>query len=441
MDIHSLHLESLEYFATRSFTLQSEGTRVMMFYPHISPIYLTIPSHGQSRTIYLQNKAWHSYEEQFLSEALKDIPAHFAAYKKAAKYVHFCSRALASKKTLTSYTAWLKSITFLSPFIVLPFAIERTIEPELRQHISSLLYDEIARPSRLSEFERMRLGSLSLAATGNAAIAEELAKKYYWYSEYSYAERLLDKTYFLEEAKKLTQEEISLQKKALLQRKKPSFEKIDIKMRSKAMLAHLYTFLRTDRVDQLKKAQVRIRLFYAWLAKRHNISYDDILLLTNDEIIHLLETGALPRLSVLEQRRSPYVYCYDGSDHFFFNKEVEIITHHLQTPAGQSVQGKVAFPGSVMGKVCIIRSKIDLEKVGPGDILVTHHTIPEYISAMEKSAGIVTDEGGMTSHAAIIARELKKPCVVGTKHATTTFKEGDLVEVDANKGIIRKINL
>ena len=67
MDIHSLHLESLEYFATRSFTLQSEGTRVMMFYPHISPIYLTIPSHGQSRTIYLQNKAWHSYEEQFLS--------------------------------------------------------------------------------------------------------------------------------------------------------------------------------------------------------------------------------------------------------------------------------------------------------------------------------------------------------------------------------------
>ena len=56
---------------------------------------------------------------------------------------------------------------------------------------------------------------------------------------------------------------------------------------------------------------------------------------------------------------------------------------------------------------------------------------------MKKSAAVVTDEGGMLSHAAIVSRELKKPCVVGTLKATRVLKDGDIIEVDANKGIIK----
>ena len=59
---------------------------------------------------------------------------------------------------------------------------------------------------------------------------------------------------------------------------------------------------------------------------------------------------------------------------------------------------------------------------------------------MKKSAAIVSDEGGITSHAAIVSRELKIPCVIGTKIATKVFKDGDLVEVDANKGIVRLVS-
>ena len=58
---------------------------------------------------------------------------------------------------------------------------------------------------------------------------------------------------------------------------------------------------------------------------------------------------------------------------------------------------------------------------------------------MKKAAAIVTDEGGITSHAAIVSRELGIPCVIGTKFATKVFKDGDLIEVDADKGIVRKI--
>ena len=61
------------------------------------------------------------------------------------------------------------------------------------------------------------------------------------------------------------------------------------------------------------------------------------------------------------------------------------------------------------------------------------------VPVMQLAAAFVTDEGGVTCHAAIISREMKKPCVIGTKHATKVFKDGDKVEVDANKGVVKKI--
>ena len=74
-----------------------------------------------------------------------------------------------------------------------------------------------------------------------------------------------------------------------------------------------------------------------------------------------------------------------------------------------------------------------------GEILVAPMTSPDYIVAMRKASAIVTDVGGLMSHAAIISRELGIPCIVGTKIATQVLKDGDLVEVDANKGIIKKL--
>lgn len=74
-----------------------------------------------------------------------------------------------------------------------------------------------------------------------------------------------------------------------------------------------------------------------------------------------------------------------------------------------------------------------------GEILVTTMTEPNLINVMKKAAAIVTNQGGMTSHAAIVSRELNIPCVVATFHATEIFKTGDIIEVDANKGIVSKI--
>ena len=74
-----------------------------------------------------------------------------------------------------------------------------------------------------------------------------------------------------------------------------------------------------------------------------------------------------------------------------------------------------------------------------GEILVANQTTPDFVPIMKKAAAIVTEQGGITSHAAVVSRELKKPCVIGTKIATKAFQTGDKIKVDANEGIAQKL--
>lgn len=120
-------------------------------------------------------------------------------------------------------------------------------------------------------------------------------------------------------------------------------------------------------------------------------------------------------------------------DHFFHKNLKEI-------------KGIVANSGIYKGKAKIVRTLFsdriveELKKVNKGDVLVAETTGPEMMVACEKAGAIVTDEGGMTSHAAIISRELGIPCIVGAKIATKLLKDGDFVEVDAEKGVVRKLS-
>ncbi|MFA5931450.1 MAG: PEP-utilizing enzyme [archaeon] len=102
-----------------------------------------------------------------------------------------------------------------------------------------------------------------------------------------------------------------------------------------------------------------------------------------------------------------------------------------------TIKGNPAYPGVVRGIVKIIKNKDSFGKLNEGEILVTGMTTPDFLPVMKKTAGFITDEGGITCHAAIVARELKKPCIIGTKIATEVLKDGDLVEVDANNGIVK----
>ena len=104
------------------------------------------------------------------------------------------------------------------------------------------------------------------------------------------------------------------------------------------------------------------------------------------------------------------------------------------------IKGNVACGGLVRGIVrLIITNEIKSLTFNKGDILVSTSTSPELMPLIRKCGAIITDEGGLTCHAAIISRELKIPCVIGTKTATQILKNGDEVEVDADNGIIKII--
>lgn len=99
--------------------------------------------------------------------------------------------------------------------------------------------------------------------------------------------------------------------------------------------------------------------------------------------------------------------------------------------------GQIGNKGKAQGRVSIIMASDDFPKFVEGNVLVTTMTTPDFVILMQKSVAIVTDIGGMLSHASIVSRELNKPCVIGTKFATQILKDGDLVEVDAEKGTVR----
>lgn len=142
------------------------------------------------------------------------------------------------------------------------------------------------------------------------------------------------------------------------------------------------------------------------------------------------------------KRQSGYVYYknkfYVGNSKINgFLKQENIKFDDEKKTQSNLIKGQSACPGKIVGNTKIVFVMKDLSKIRKGDILVTSMTMPRYVPAMKKAAAIVTDEGGITCHAAIVSRELKIPCIIGTKIATKVLKDGDLVEVDAEKGIVR----
>ncbi len=129
---------------------------------------------------------------------------------------------------------------------------------------------------------------------------------------------------------------------------------------------------------------------------------------------------------------------------FAISQEVYIVQSRPITTKPQVMSGEVtgnvllsglgASPGVSSGTVKIVHSLNELSKIQKGDVLVTMMTNPDMVVTMQRAAGIITDEGGITSHAAIISREMGIPCVVGTRTATQSLTEGQVVTVDGSTG-------
>ncbi len=167
------------------------------------------------------------------------------------------------------------------------------------------------------------------------------------------------------------------------------------------------------------------------------------------DILEYFESDQLPDVDELNQRMVYSLLIDDGDRETMLlgDRAREWVSRHVAAETvdadARELSGQVASPDQgtpVSGTVRVINVREDMEKFHDHDILVSIATTPEIVPVMRKAAAIVTDLGGLTSHAAIVSRELGVPCVIGTKVATKVFKDGDRVEVDATEGIIRKIS-
>lgn len=173
----------------------------------------------------------------------------------------------------------------------------------------------------------------------------------------------------------------------------------------------------------------------AKMEKKYGVQRGQLLLLTIKEFERFLKQHVLP--DNLEKRNQFFVVRYDtNGERQYHNKELWKYFNGESGGNSKVITGNPAFPGVVTGTVRIIKKVAESSDLQKGEILVTAMTDPRYLSAMKKSSAIITDEGGITCHAAIVARELKKPCVIGTKVATAVLKDGDTVRMDASRGIV-----
>jgi len=309
---------------------------------------------------------------------------------------------------------------------------KRTTEEEVNKLLDRInipLYDNFDR--------KMRLELLKNGVKG----IEGFIKKYSWmasrYGQYRFytkkevlkmldnlkKEKYLDK--YKEEKKEL--------RKAVNRAKKLLGDKgyyVDI--------MQFFVYYRTQRTDILNKHLFEYHDKLVELASSLNISYEQLLACAYQEMM----SGNIPNKKILDERSKDFVIFRDGTEYrVLIGEEREaFLRKHLDiNEKADVIKGSVAYKGIAKGRVVVIKKADDLNKVKKGDVLVANMTTPNMVQAMKKAIAFVTDEGGITCHAAILAREIKKPCVIGTRVATDMLSNGDMVEINANEGVVKII--
>ncbi|MBA3047364.1 hypothetical protein KKC83_01560 [Patescibacteria group bacterium] len=201
-------------------------------------------------------------------------------------------------------------------------------------------------------------------------------------------------------------------------------------------------FLRNRMKEMSQQLWFAHEPFIKQVAKDLSISREDALQLLPDELTKSIKTGnvVVSKTDLQKRHKGFVVGMLDGKAILMTGQIVEELKHFFDSPeitGIHEIKGNIASKGLVVGVVKVIPNVSEIGKLNDGDILVTSMTTPDFIVAMKRAGAIVTDEGGLSCHAAIVSRELKKPCVVGTKIASKVLEDGDEVEVDANQGIVK----
>ncbi len=276
-------------------------------------------------------------------------------------------------------------------------------------------------------------------------------EKYFWLN-YGYQGPLWKKEDFIERIQEILKKEKPARQqylehknslKKIRERQNRLEKQLELSRDEKYLFkaARLFMFLKAHRME------VRHRFYYISdkifeeLSKRLSLPITEFRYATKGEILKILSGQQVNHRKIISRRNVMLLVTENEKSRFIPRDKINAFLKRIliseEIKKTRIINGQTAFPGHVKGRVRIINSIKDMKKMNKGDILASISTMPDLLPAMMRAAAFITDQGGITSHAAIVAREMKKPCIIGTKIATKVLKDGDLVEVDADKGVVR----
>lgn len=183
------------------------------------------------------------------------------------------------------------------------------------------------------------------------------------------------------------------------------------------------------------------------VSRRCDVTVEDLYQYEINELDALMKKGTrVPDSEVAERKTNGYLMLlYRGKIRVFSGQGRDVIAQEEKIDRffrtarleSDSFRGIVGSCGKVLGSVRLVKNISEMNAFRDGEILVTHMTTMEFTPLFHKARAVVTDEGGLGCHAAIVSREFGLPCIVGTKIATQVLHDGDLVEVDAERGMIK----
>lgn len=300
-----------------------------------------------------------------------------------------------------------------------------------------------SKPSFIAK-EEEELHSISkLAADEQENELKLHLKKYFWIRNSYAGPKELDISFFRNRLKERVDEN---NKRKLIEEKEMLLKKLNLSDELVNMVGLLdySTIWQDERKSNILKTIGYSGKIFEEASRRIGIKKGILYYLSVTDVNSFNSLGDIKKFEKeLEGRREGVFFLMKDNKEIIASKEDyrELVNYRKGFDDKKSMEmdihGSIANGGTAIGKVIVCKDIASIGKVMKGDILVTSMTRPEFMPALKKAAAIVTDEGGITSHAAIVARELRIPAIIGTKIATKVLKNGMIVEVKANHGIVR----
>lgn len=336
---------------------------------------------------------------------------------------------------------WVWSLEFVNEFVDSLVREKFTSNKEYR-----LFYDTCFIEEKLAFVkEKDDLLQIALLEKPDSALKKH-CEEYAWLNMYWMNGEPYTIDHFKEKLQKIAnpQEEITKRKKERDEEKGKYLSAISQMDKSTQELVETIRsliFLKSYRVDVLTMTTYYGLPLLNEIAQRLGITRSVLLNLSESEICQGLD-GNLDMTNYEKRKKEYGIVMIDGTPTRVSGDEARDIRKVMTVEDFShltEVKGQTGYSGLVRGIARVLETELELDKVQEGDILFTPMTNPNYVPCFDRIKAIVTDEGGVLSHSAMVSREMKIPCVIGVEKGTRVFKDGDKVEVDAEKGIVRKI--